>query len=165
VPRESQLTLRDYNPEDFEALLEIDQQCYPLEVAYSREDFQEYLRFPGSDCVIACDAARPIGFCLTAHRLGHGYIITIDVLESHRRHGAGSLLLQESESRLAARGVRTVRLETATENGPAIAFWQKHGYRTRGLKPGYYPGGRDAYSMVKILGTNEPAWRPAEKRR
>ena len=52
---------------------------------------------------------------------------------------------------MTASGAREVSLETATENASAIAFWQKHGYRTRGVIEGYYPGGRDAYSMTKLL--------------
>jgi len=47
--------------------------------------------------------------------------------------------------------VREISLETATDNTSAIAFWQKHGYRKRGVKKGYYPGGRDAFSMSKLL--------------
>jgi ribosomal protein S18 acetylase RimI-like enzyme len=52
---------------------------------------------------------------------------------------------------MTASGARAVSLETATENASAIAFWQKHGYRTRGVIEEHYPGGRDAYSMIKSL--------------
>jgi ribosomal protein S18 acetylase RimI-like enzyme len=47
--------------------------------------------------------------------------------------------------------VREVGLETATDNESVVAFWQKHGYRTRGVRKRYYPGGRDAYAMTKTL--------------
>ena len=92
-----------------------------------------------------------VGFCLTAHRENRGHIITIDVLEAYRRHKIGSRLLEAVESHLAKSGVREVILETATENHSAIAFWEKHGYRTRGIWKGYYPGGRDAYAMIKSI--------------
>lgn len=92
-----------------------------------------------------------IGFCITAHKGSWGYIVTMDVLAEHRRHGVGSMLLAEAERRLMAANVRQIGLETATDNAPAIAFWQKHGYRKSGVRKGYYPGGRDAYSMAKRL--------------
>ena len=95
---------------------------------------------------------KPAGFCLTAYRETRGHIITIDVLEAYRRHKIGSRLLEAVESRLAESGVNEVILETATENHSAIAFWEKHGYRTRGIWKGYYPGGRDAYAMIKSIG-------------
>jgi ribosomal protein S18 acetylase RimI-like enzyme len=91
------------------------------------------------------------GFILTAHDDRWGYIITIDVLEPHRRHGMGSMMLQEAERQLTASGVREVALETATNNASGIAFWKKHGYLTDGVKKNYYPGGIDAYSMRKPI--------------
>jgi ribosomal-protein-alanine N-acetyltransferase len=145
------VTLRSYEPQDFETLYKIDQVCYLPDIAYSREDFRTYMRFPGADCVVAEARGRIVGFCLTANKGAQGYIITIDVLEEFRRHGAGSALVSEVERRLMTLGVRRVRLETATDNESAIAFWQKHGYRKRAVRKGYYPGGRDAYAMSKTM--------------
>lgn len=145
------LTLRTYTPEDFETLYEIDQVCYEPAIAYSKREFRNYLRFPNAECVIAEEAGKAIGFCLTAHQQSRGYIITIDVLEKFRRSGVGSALLAEAERRLRAHGVREIGLETATDNESAVAFWQRHGYRTRGVWKGYYPGGRDAFAMTKNI--------------
>jgi ribosomal-protein-alanine N-acetyltransferase len=63
----------------------------------------------------------------------------------------GTALLDEIERRLIASGVHEVRLETATDNDSAVAFWQKHGYRKRGIRKNYYPNGRDAFAMIKTL--------------
>jgi ribosomal protein S18 acetylase RimI-like enzyme len=145
------ILLRPYTSADFESLYEIDQACYTPDIAYSRQELRAYLRFPNADCLIATIRAKPIGFCLTANQDHRGYIITIDVLEAHRRHKIGSRLLEAVEVRLANAGVREVSLETAIDNDSAIAFWQKHGYRIRGIWRGYYPGGRNAYAMVKSL--------------
>jgi len=145
------LTLRTYTPEDFETLYEIDQACYEPAIAYSKREFRNYLRFPGAECVIAEQNGKVAGFCLTAHQQARGYIITIDVLEKFRRRGVGTALLAEVERKLAAHGVEEIGLETATDNDSGIAFWQRHGYRTRGVWKGYYPGGRDAFSMAKVL--------------
>jgi ribosomal-protein-alanine N-acetyltransferase len=145
------LTLRTYTPEDFDTLYEIDQACYEPAIAYSKREFRNYLRFPGAECVIAEENGKAAGFCLTAHQQARGYIITIDVLEKFRRRGVGTALLAEAERRLFARGVKEIGLETATDNDSAVAFWQHHGYRTRGVWKGYYPGGRDAFAMTKVL--------------
>ncbi|MFZ0978714.1 MAG: N-acetyltransferase [Candidatus Acidiferrales bacterium] len=155
--------LREYRPQDFERLYEIDQLCYEPAIAYSRRELRNYLRFPGADCVVAeagtagnaknkSHEASIAGFCVTAHEDDWGYIITIDVLESYRRHGLVSQLLAETERRLAANGAREIALDTAVNNTAAIAFWQKHGYRILGTREGYYPGGVDAYAMAKRIG-------------
>ena len=144
--------LRSYTPQDFETLYQIDQQSFDREVAYSRAEMRAYLKLPGAECTIAeTDRGSPAGFCLAAHEEGIGYLVTMDVLPKYRRRGVASALLRETESRLDAARAVEVWLETATDNEPAIAFWQKHGYRKQGVRKGYYPGGRDAYTMRKVL--------------
>jgi ribosomal-protein-alanine N-acetyltransferase len=147
--------LRNYQPQDFEALYAIDQACYQSGIAYSRRDLRNYLRFPGADCLVAENDNQIAGFILTAHDSHWAYIITIDVLEPHRRHGIGTMMLREAERALSANGVQQVALETATNNASAIAFWKKHGYRTQGIRKDYYPGGVDAYSMLKQIAQPE----------
>jgi ribosomal-protein-alanine N-acetyltransferase len=144
--------LRPYAAPDFETLYQIDQQCYAPEIAYSRRDLHEYMCFPGAECVISeTEGSQVAGFCLTACRMKRGHIITMDVLPRYRRLGVATALLQEVEAKLAAQGAREVWLETATDNDGAIAFWDKHGYRKRGVWKRYYPGGRDAYAMSKEI--------------
>jgi ribosomal protein S18 acetylase RimI-like enzyme len=149
------ITLRSYKPADFEALHEIDQVCYEAEIAYSKRELREYLRLRGADCVVAESGARIAGFCISAQQDHYGYIVTIDVLEEFRRHRVGTALLDEIERRLIALGVHEVRLETATDNDSAVAFWQKHGYRKRGVRKNYYPNGRHAFAMTKTLALAE----------
>jgi ribosomal-protein-alanine N-acetyltransferase len=163
-------TLRDYSPADLETLYEIDQACYPRGIAYSRRMLRWYLSQPGSLCIVAqaAGAADPavLGFLIAQARggapparakstraedAGEGYIVTIDVLETHRRSGVGTALLEETERRLAKMGVRYVELQTATNNQAGVAFWQRHGYRSSGVTRGYYLGRIDAYEMFKEL--------------
>jgi ribosomal protein S18 acetylase RimI-like enzyme len=154
------ITLRSYKPADFEALHDIDQVCYEAEIAYSKRELREYLRFRGADCVVGEADGRIAGFCISAYQDHYGYIVTIDVLAEFRRHKVGTALLDEIERRLVASGVHEVRLETATDNDSAVAFWQKHGYRKRGARKNYYPNGRDAFAMTKTLALAE---KPAKK--
>ena len=151
LPTADTLRLRQFRPGDFERFYEIDQACYAPEIAYSRPELRAYFRFPNADCVVAVARRKPVGFCLTAYRESRGHIITIDVLRPYRRHQIGTRLLEAVESRLEKAGVGEIVLETATENHSAIAFWLKHGYRARGIWKNYYPGGRDAYAMIKPL--------------
>jgi ribosomal protein S18 acetylase RimI-like enzyme len=145
------IRLREYAPQDLEALCEIDRACYEPAIAYSRREMRAFLNAEGADCVVAQSETEIAGFCITAREADEGYIVTIDVLEAFRKKGVGSALLAEIEKRMAAEGVRMVGLDTATDNVSAIAFWQKHGYRKLGIRKGYYPNGRDAFAMVKSI--------------
>jgi len=146
--------LREYDPADFDALHTLDLACYPPGISYSRRTLKWFLALPGADCLVAKSddgSHEVLGFIIAEADEADGHIITIDIAESSRRTGVGTALLREMEQRLAARGVSRVSLETATTNEPAVAFWQRHGYRSHGVLPGYYLGRLDAYSMSKKL--------------
>lgn len=144
-------SIRSYDPADFATLHKLDQKCFPPGIAYSKKLLRYFLTQPTAECLIATDHSAVIGFVLTEENPPLAHVITLDVLESHRRQGVGSMLLAESETNLALRGVRTVLLETATTNAAGVAFWQRHGYRIEAVLKNYYPGRLDAYEMRKLL--------------
>jgi [ribosomal protein S18]-alanine N-acetyltransferase len=149
------LTLRSYQPEDFELLYALDQACYPRGIAYSRRTLRWFLAQRGTDCLLAHTAepasVQLAGFILTEAEGAEAHVITIDVDERYRRAGAGSALLTEIEGRLSARGVEQISLETATNNDAAVAFWKRHGYFAVGVLPRYYLNRLDAFFMQKRL--------------
>ncbi len=145
------ITLRPYAAEDFETLYQMDQACYPPGIAYSRRELRWYLRLPGGDALVAQAGKEVVGFIISEAEREDAHIVTLDVLAAYRRRRIGSALLQEVEKRLASRGVLRVELETATDNHPAVAFWQRHGYRTVGVLKRYYLDRVDAFRMIKSL--------------
>jgi ribosomal protein S18 acetylase RimI-like enzyme len=145
------LTLRSYEPRDFAALHKLDQACFPPGISYSKTTLRYFLMLASADCVVAIEEYQIAGFILSEENPPLAHIVTLDVGEKHRRHGVGTALLQKLESNLGARGVRSILLETATENAAAVAFWQRHSYRIEATLKRYYLGREDAYEMRKIL--------------
>ena len=143
--------LRPFVPADIPTLFQIDQVCFARGIAYSRAALHWFLSLPGAVCLVAEVEEAVAGFILASPDADKAHLITLDVLAHHRRQGLGTLLLEAVETGLAARGVRAIELETATNNHAAVAFWQKHGYRTVVVLPRYYLGRIDAYSMRKPL--------------
>ena len=151
------LILRPYRPSDFEALLAMDQACFPKTIAYGRREMKIYLQSDGSHCIVAeiPGPATPgvvAGFILTERSREFTHVITLDVLEGFRRKSIGSLLLQAAEREAASHGVACMYLETATANKAAIALWKKHGYRETGTIKNYYGPNQNAFAMLKQLG-------------
>jgi ribosomal-protein-alanine N-acetyltransferase len=144
--------IRNFTPEDFETLWQMDQQCFPPGIAYSREELEGYVSRRGSLTLVAVDttAGRIAGF-IVLHQAPIGHVITIDVSAGVRRSGVGSLLLQAGEARLRAAGSRAVRLETAVDNLGALSFYKRHGYSVIRTWPRYYPNGVDALVLKKEL--------------
>jgi [ribosomal protein S18]-alanine N-acetyltransferase len=145
------LMLRSYEPHDFAALHKLDRACFPPGISYSKTTLRYFLMLASADCVVAMEEYHIAGFILSEENPPLAHIVTLDVAEKHRRHGVGTALLQKLESNLEARGVRSILLETATENAAAVAFWQRHGYRIEATLKRYYLGRMDAYEMRKIL--------------
>jgi [ribosomal protein S18]-alanine N-acetyltransferase len=148
----SEIRLRPYQPADFETLFQIDRVCFPKGIAYGRAELKIYLRSAGSHCLLAEVSGKVAGYILTGVSAEMGHIVTLDVLESHRRRNIGSLLLKAVEQEAASRGGKLMVLETATTNKPAIAFWKKHGYRQFATIANYYGRGLSAYRMHKAIG-------------
>jgi ribosomal-protein-alanine N-acetyltransferase len=172
-------TVRDFQPEDFDTLWRIDQECFPPGISYSRMELRFYMRRSGSFTLIAndgsastdgrdsagiarasvpghlsADVARAAicGFIVAeVGRRGVGHIITIDVVAAARRCGVGSLLLRAAEDRLRARGSFAVALETAVDNVSALRFYKRHGYDVIQTLPRYYSDGMDALVLQKEL--------------
>lgn len=144
--------LREYRASDFEHLWELDQRCFPAEIAYSREELAYYLRNKTVICVVASDAEQMVGF-IVGHRdrRGFGHVITLDVDPAAQRSGLGSALMEAGEKQLLQAGCKTIFLEVAVNNLAALAFYKKHGYSVLKSLRGYYPGGLDGLLLRKQL--------------
>ena len=152
--------LREFKPEDFEILWDIDQKCFSPGISYSRLELATYIRHRGSLTLVAesTEARRKseesliVGFIVAeVDRRGMGHIITIDVVAVARRFGIGSSLLSAAEDRLRAVQCPSVRLETAVDNLSALAFYKRHGYFLEKTVPHYYSNGVDALVLRKDL--------------
>lgn len=156
--------LREFEPTDFSRLYEIDQQCFPPGISYSRRELAYYINMRGTFTLIAeTKGKKPqiAGFIVGQKQRDMGHVITIDTIEKFRRGGLGSLLMQAAEDRLKATGCYAVFLETAVDNAGAIAFYKRLGYFTLKTIPRYYQGKVDAFMMAKRIGEKSQA--PATK--
>jgi len=154
--------LRDFRAGDFDTLWKIDQECFAAGIAYSRLELKFYMKRRGAFTLVAeASEGTPavLGFIVAeAGRRGQGHVVTIDVLEAGRRSGVGSRLLQAAEERLAAAGCKTVMLETAVDNKPALAFYKRHRYFLVNTVARYYSNGVDAFVLEKELAVEAAEW-------
>jgi ribosomal-protein-alanine N-acetyltransferase len=145
------IILRSYEPHDFAALYRLDQSCFLPGISYSKTTLRYFLTLGSADCVVAVEENHIVGFVLSEENPPLAHFITLDVAEKHRRQGVGTAMLRQLEENLALRGVRSILLETATDNEAAVAFWKRHGYRIEATLKRYYLRQIDAYEMRKIL--------------
>ena len=114
---------------------------------------------PWSLAMFVLELSKPSGICLAASAgeelLGYvvcsrydqvWHLMNIAVSPDHRRGGvAGRLLRQLFEE---AGGVLPFTLEVRVSNRDAIAMYERHGFRSAGVRPRYYhDNGEDALIM------------------
>ena len=148
--------IRQFLKADFDTLWQIDQACFDPQLAYSRPELAFYMRRPGAFTLVA-ETAEILGFVVGEARRKSGHIITIDVIETARRTGIGSALLQAAEDKLRYAGATTVALETPVNNDAAIRFYKQKGYFVEKTVAGYYSNQMDALVMTKELAHLQPA--------
>ena len=114
--------------------------------------FSELLATPGTFGVLAFEGDAPLGLLLCRAAADECEILTITVVEAARRRGVGRLLLANGLARARLLGVRTLFLEVAVDNAPAIGLYRQAGFEQIASRPAYYlrddpPGRVDATVM------------------
>jgi [ribosomal protein S18]-alanine N-acetyltransferase len=145
--------IRHATSRDFQTLVAIDAACFPPEIAYDHFELKDMMSRPGAETIVLEEDGAIRAFLLmdVAPRRKSATLVTIDVLSEYRRKGYATELLSHSEQILAAHGVTTYRLQVDTQNTGALSFYRKHGFEEERLLRNYYPGGRDAWQMVKHI--------------
>ena len=154
------LSIRSHRPEDFDQLWRIDQACFREGIAYSRRELAWYMRRSRAFTLVAEQQlngkSEIAGFVVAeSDPAGPGHILTIDVHPRFQRAKLGSQLLKAAEQRLLTESCRSVLLEVAVDNHPAIAFYKRHGYSIIETLPRYYMESIDALVMGKKFGEIE----------
>jgi ribosomal-protein-alanine N-acetyltransferase len=82
---------------------------------------------------------------------GRAELVSVAVDPACRHKGAASALLESTLRRLGRRGVSRLGLVVRVNNRPALAFYEKYGFRRRRLARGYYEDGGDGIAMSRAI--------------
>jgi [ribosomal protein S18]-alanine N-acetyltransferase len=148
------VTLRTVDRLDLDALARIHAMCFP-DAAWDKAALAGILAMQGADARVAEETGRPLGLIFAIILGEEAEVLTIGVAPGARRLGIGRLLLADLYERAQARGARRVVLEVAADNGPALTLYETEGFRTVGLRHGYYQRERgpaiDAWLLRRML--------------
>lgn len=123
--------------EDFcEKLCELEQLCF--EDGWTAEMLAEQLKNP-----LTAVAAQYVGEELTGYAVGRvaadeGELFRIAVRPEFRRRHIAEKLLTELHEKMRLRGAAKCFLEVRSRNAPAIALYEKQGYKKIALRKNYY---------------------------
>ncbi len=102
--------------------------------------------------VVAVSGKEILGYGGLWRVLDEGHITNIAVHPEFRRCGAGSRIMDELLRQCRDCGILSLTLEVRRSNLPAQKLYGKYGFRSEGIRKGYYSDtGEDAIIMWKHL--------------
>lgn len=154
------MRIRAATPADLDALVALEEACWPPVEAYGEEEYVYALRRAHAVNLVA-EADRIVGFAGAflhdGHRVGH--VFTLNVHPKARRRGLGRRLMTDLEEAMRAAGMAAAALEVGVGNRAAQALYEGMGYAKEGRIEGYYATGEDAFRMAKRFSPSARAGR------
>ena len=129
---------------------EIEKLCFS--VPWTRDQLCSQLHDAQHECIAALDGEdNVLGYVGMMCVLDEGYISNVAVAPEARRQGIADALIARLEEICGMLALSFVSLEVRAGNAPAIALYEKHGFRRVGLRKNYYERPReDALIMTKF---------------
>ena len=146
----SKVEIRRLELRDLNAIERIERDSYPT--PWSRSMFAGELAKPSSICLGAYDADTEelVGYLIISRYVDAWHIMNVAVDPDHRGRGVGTMLLDRLFELTADDARRGYTLEVRVSNATAIRLYERLGFRSRGIRRGYYTDNReDALIMWK----------------
>ena len=145
------IQLRRLTLADLGAIEKVERRAYPT--PWSRSMFAGELAKPNSFCVGAFDMNdrdRLAGYLIVSRYVDAWHVMNLAVDEPYQRQGVAKSLLEGLFDATDSDTMRGYTLEVRISNTRAIRLYEAAGFRTTGLRRGYYTDNReDAYVMWK----------------
>lgn len=106
--------------------------------AWSEDDFKETLCCDYAYYLVARDGDDVIGCAGLRNMCGDADITNVFVRKDYRRRGIAEEMLRKLMTESKEIGVRNFTLEVRSSNDAAIRLYEKLGFRSEGVRPGFY---------------------------
>lgn len=131
-----EIHIRELQKSDIKELAEIEAKAFSM--PWSERDFEELLSHPYCYYLVALVDGKPVGCCGYTDSFGEAAIDNVVVAEEYRGEGIARKMLGELIARGEAAGISAFTLEVRVSNAAAIHIYEKIGFRSEGIRPGFY---------------------------
>ena len=134
--------IRELSPRDLGAIERIERRSYAT--PWSRSMFASELAKPTSICIgAATEQDGLVGYLIISRYVDAWHVMNIAVDPDHRGRGVAKTLFDELFERTADDQLRGYTLEVRVSNDEAIRLYDRLGFRSRGIRRGYYTDNRE----------------------
>ncbi len=106
--------------------------------AWSADDFRETLCCDYAYYIVAKDGDILVGCSGLRNMCGDADITNVFVRDDYRRRGIAEEMLKKLMKESVQIGARNFTLEVRASNKPAIRLYEKLGFKSEGVRPGFY---------------------------
>ncbi len=93
--------------------------------------------------LVAEMAGRIVGLCGVQNISGDGEVTNVSVSGDARRMGTAYKMMRQLLERGVGIGIKDYTLEVRASNAPAIGLYEKLGFKSEGVRPGFYDDPKD----------------------
>ncbi len=149
--------IRRAEPSDLISVMEINLKTLPEH--YSDYFYESLLVDLPEAFIVAEIGGKHVGYVMCKTEFGFsnfkklgfvkkGHVVSIAVVEEHRKKGIGNVLVEESVNGAKLRKCDEFYLEVRCSNTDAVRLYEKLGFVIRQQLNAYYRDGEDAYLMA-----------------
>lgn len=131
-----EITIHRLREQDVEPVSRIEEASFSM--PWSPKDFAELVEAEGTLYLVAEADGKTAGCCGVTDISGEGDINNVVVAEDYRGHGIAQALLRELLRQGEELGIRDFTLEVRVGNAAAIHIYEKLGFVSEGIRPGFY---------------------------
>ena len=133
----AEMTIRQASEEDVDSIYEIEVMCFPD--PWSRQAFADMIDSDNALYMVAVCDKKVIANCGVIVAAGEGDICNVATDSDHRNMGVAKKLLSETmKEAKESLNVTAFTLEVRAGNKAAIALYEKLGFVSEGIRPGFY---------------------------
>jgi [ribosomal protein S18]-alanine N-acetyltransferase len=144
-------TIRLATPSDAEGIAEMSRSDIEHGLGWSWREPRVLaaIRDRTTNVAVMTEADALVGFGIMQYRGETAHLTLFAIRQSHRHQGLGSELVRWLEKPARIAGIERLRVEARADNGLALAFYHRLGFRTVKTVAGYYSGLVDAVQLEK----------------
>lgn len=142
------LTIREMTEEDVPFVCEIEEATFSM--PWKADDFIDMIRRDNLTYLVAELDGTIIGGAGFRNVLGDGEITNVAIKSAHRGRGYGKILVRELLKKGREMGADEFTLEVRVSNTPAIKLYESLGFKSEGVRPGFYEKPREDAMIMWI---------------
>lgn len=132
----AEINIRIMTGEDIGSVAQLEQETFTE--PWSENVYRQTVALDGVVYVVAEDGNRIVGACGVRNISGEGEITNVMTRTEYRRQKIAEKMLARLLSEGEKIGIADFTLEVRKSNYPAILLYEKLGFETEGVRPGFY---------------------------